>query len=376
MNAKPRLNSEGEEAWLRFKSHLELCEHFALAFVFSEDTVATNIFRERLADMYRARVTRLKTPEFEKPSDLADKLLPELLTPPVHRQALQAPIWLDLSRREGSEWSSARLSFLVRLNEQRETLRRALDRPLVLILPASERARIKELVPDLWAIRDFSMVAQSWTDFATVEPIAPAHGSPPSHREDDVAPVPLTEYENSLIEEWKRLEEKDTLDRGFLLAGERAFEACLRTGRYSLAFRIARSMRQTAEKRLISQGETPQALRDLSVSLERVGDAAGASGRLEKAGECFEESLGFRCQILRKFGETPETLRDLAVSLERTGSAAKELGDWEKARKNFEEGLDISSSLSETFPDTPDYIELADHFRNRLKELDADRAKS
>lgn len=118
--SEPYLDLEGEDTWLRLKQHLSWCDHFALGFIFTAHPDVIRIFRERLAGIYRARVTRLSSPVPENPSELLDKILPELLRPPVHRKSLRAPYWIDLTGRSGDEWTKARLSFLIRLNEQRE----------------------------------------------------------------------------------------------------------------------------------------------------------------------------------------------------------------------------------------------------------------
>ena len=53
---------EGEAAWLRVKQHLQWCDSFALVFVFSDQPAVADCLRERLADVYRARITRLEVP--------------------------------------------------------------------------------------------------------------------------------------------------------------------------------------------------------------------------------------------------------------------------------------------------------------------------
>lgn len=97
------LTPEGEESWLRLKLHLEMSDHFALAFIFTAHFGVIRIFRERLADIYRARVTRLHTPLPVNPSALLNELLPKLLRPSVHEQALKAPCWIDLSSQQGEK---------------------------------------------------------------------------------------------------------------------------------------------------------------------------------------------------------------------------------------------------------------------------------
>jgi hypothetical protein len=82
VTAEAYLTPEGEEAWLRLKQHLEWCDAFALAFIFTNHARVVRVFRERLADIYRARVTRLIIPEPERPADLLDRMLPDLLRPP------------------------------------------------------------------------------------------------------------------------------------------------------------------------------------------------------------------------------------------------------------------------------------------------------
>lgn len=104
MTAGPFLTPEGEDAWLRMKQHLELCDGFALVFLFTAHAQVIELLRERLAKIYHARVTGLKTPAFSSPTDLCARLLPLLLHPPLHKQSIQAPYWINLSNRQGNDW--------------------------------------------------------------------------------------------------------------------------------------------------------------------------------------------------------------------------------------------------------------------------------
>lgn len=98
MTNEASLNPEGEVAWLRLKQHLEWCDGFALAFLFSDRPGVVDVLRERLAAIYRARVTGLKIPLPETPDALLTGLLPRLLDPPLYQRTLNAPVWLDLTR--------------------------------------------------------------------------------------------------------------------------------------------------------------------------------------------------------------------------------------------------------------------------------------
>jgi len=319
------LNPEGESAWLRVKQHLEWCDNFALVFFFSNQPAVVDLLRERLAAIYRARVTGLEIIPLPKtPDELLEGLLPRLLHPPSYQQALNAPVWLDLtrqpagiSREERRTWRDAGLRFLARLNEQREPLRRALTRPLILVLPLAEKARIKALVPDLWVIRHFSLETGPWA--APSVPERAAH--PPTRTE----PFPLTETETSLVQEWRRLRDRGSTERGALVAGGRAFDALMRRGRIDDAREAADWMVETARSGLKDTPDDREALRDLSISLDNVGNTDQA------------------------------------------------LGDWEQARAAFAESLDIGRRLADALPQHPDYKDLPDWFEKRLQELEGAR---
>ena len=85
--------------------------------------------------------------------------------------------------------------------------------------------------------------------------------------------------------------------------------------------------------------ETPQALRDLSISLNRLGDARRDTGVLPDAVVAYEESLSLDRRLLEVYGETPQALRDLSIILERLGSVRREAGDVDAAAVDYEEAL-------------------------------------
>jgi tetratricopeptide (TPR) repeat protein len=364
MPLSPRLTQDGEEAWLRLKQHLEWCDHFALVFVFSAHAGIIHLFRERLADIYRARITRMETLVPANPSLLFTELLPRLLNPAIGEQALKAPCWIDLSSQITEEWKNAHINFLMRLNERRERLRKSLDRPLVLILPVDEFSQTRELVPDLWAIRDFTLTTKNhWLAPEESVPAAPLPERPA------MSGYALSGYDRSLVQEWERLKDKNSTNRGFLLAGQRAYQVYATYKDYERALPIAENLLHFSQKQIDASGETPESLRDLSVSLDNVGNTAKSMGDWEKARQSFEESLGISREIIGRVGETPESLRDLSISLNNVGNTAKSMGDWEKARQSFEEGFTIATPLSKQFPDHSEYAGLANHFKERLERV-------
>jgi tetratricopeptide (TPR) repeat protein len=62
-------------------------------------------------------------------------------------------------------------------------------------------------------------------------------------------------------------------------------------------------------------GCTPEALRDLSVSLNNVGQVARVQGDWTQADSVYRESLALRRQLVERLGGTPEALDDLASVL-------------------------------------------------------------
>ncbi len=359
---KPGLSQSGEQAWLRFKQHLEWCDHFALGVFFSEHSAVVSIFRDRLADIHRARVTRLIMPVPDSPEQLINDILPELLNPAGYKTVLSQPFWIDLSTQTGENWTKARLSFLVRLNEQRESLRKSMKSPLILVLPLSEKANIKALVPDLWAIRDFSLETGPW--------LMPETGLKEQAVPKDQGFFPQSDYDRSMIKEWERIKGKKRLDRGMLLAGERACQAWMKTGRYKDAMQVALNIEKIARKLLKKNKETPESLRDLSVSLNNVGKTAVSQGDYGEGRVCFKESLEISRKILTRVGETPESLRDLSVSLDNVGNTAVSQGDYGEGQACFTEGLGIVKELARVFPGMEDYQQLESHFKDRITDLE------
>ena len=103
---------------------------------------------------------------------------------------------------------------------------------------------------------------------------------------------------------------------------------------------------------LATELDTPEARRDVSVSLNNVADAARARGDLAGAERLFAESLELRRALAREL-DTPEARRDVSVSLNNVANAARARGDLAAAERLFAESLDISRALA-TELDTPE----------------------
>lgn len=96
---------------------------------------------------------------------------------------------------------------------------------------------------------------------------------------------------------------------------------------------------------LASSVGTPESLRHLSASLNRIGDVDRDQGDRARARAAFEESLGIARDLVTRVG-THESLRDLCVSLDKVGHLALEEGNLEDARAAFDESLPIRRDLA------------------------------
>ena len=74
--------------------------------------------------------------------------------------------------------------------------------------------------------------------------------------------------------------------------------------------------------------------------------------------------------------EKTDALRDLSVSLNNVGQTAQALGHWEQAQQAFDEGLQIGRVLAAAIPKHRDYNALARHFEVRLQALHQARTES
>jgi hypothetical protein len=90
----------------------------------------------------------------------------------------------------------------------------------------------------------------------------------------------------------------------------------------------------------------PTIERDLSVSLNKVGDAASVAGENDAARAAYQEGLDIRRRLSARLG-TPEAERDLSISLHRVTRAAIDGGDGDSARTYHQEGVAQIARLHE-----------------------------
>ncbi|OLO46211.1 hypothetical protein BKH31_07835 [Actinomyces oris] len=117
---------------------------------------------------------------------------------------------------------------------------------------------------------------------------------------------------------------------------------------------------------------TPQARRDLSVSLDNVGRVAEVRGEWDAAEAAYRESLGLARGLEESLG-TPEARRDLSVSLNHVGRVAEARGEWDAAEEAYRESLEIRQELDDLLG-TPQAQQDVSTSQENLKRLSQKRA--
>ena len=106
--------------------------------------------------------------------------------------------------------------------------------------------------------------------------------------------------------------------------------------------------------------DTPESLRDLSVSLNNVAGIQQRRGQLDEALAAYTESLTLRRRIRTTYGDTPEALRDLSVSLDKVAGIQQQRGQLDAAVDAYTEALRWYALLDERYgPPYADPDELA-----------------
>ncbi|MDV0441597.1 tetratricopeptide repeat protein [Methanorbis furvi] len=90
---------------------------------------------------------------------------------------------------------------------------------------------------------------------------------------------------------------------------------------------------------------TPEAKRDLSVSLNKIGNIFERQGKFEEAQQNYQQMMEIAEQLAIQLG-TPEAKRDLSVSLNNIGNIFESQGKLEEAQQNYQQAMEIDEQLA------------------------------
>ncbi|OJH35278.1 tetratricopeptide repeat protein [Cystobacter ferrugineus] len=342
------LTAKGEEEWQALRYHIEWSKGFVLVFLFVPDESIQTLLRERLERICLMRTAPLEKVSPRDPATLIEDVLEPIRQPSSVLTEAHSPLWIDLASGRGDEWGRARDNLLSRVNEHREWLRR-LERPVVWVLPSGYRPRLREIAPDLWAIRGYSLdLGEQGLTAAENEAVAPMDPPEPERAMDlGSTHSAANSVDEALLKEWARIEHTPSKEPGVFYAGWRAADVALRLGRLELARDISADVLARA-RNLVSEDQ--DATNWLSTALHQVGDVAQAMGRLEEAEEAHRESLELRRGLRERLGDTPQVLRDLSVSLTLLADVLGARGKIDDALKNYDEARRLRQRLALALP--------------------------
>lgn len=366
------LNHYQENEWSSFQCHMEWADGFSLIFLFSSQPALVNTFRTRLDDIFMMRAAKMEYYKPDSPDFIINDVMSLVRKPLELHEGMLAPLWIELNYGTGSEWDKARKNLIERLNEHRELLRKNINRPVVIILPGNIASGLKEMAPDLWSIRSYSLNLDIIESVKTGQSLKDKNylsGSDNS-RDNNVIYTNETPLNLSHIREWERLQQSGKTGSNVIHAGRNAFDAAMEAGQIQRASEIAEQTLKLARKNIteLKEGNNLNRLYELSMTLNNVGDSKMALNVPKEAETLYKESLDIRRKILTIAGESPQVLRDLNYSLERVGDVEKESGMLQEARKTYGKALAISERLCHVFPGNDQYKKDMKRVKAKIEE--------
>ena len=405
------LRQDVETVWSRLRAELTLEDRFWIGFLFGVEAPEVAELVARSRDLALSEVRRVDVITLHGPEDVSPAL-GRLLAP--HAEDL-AMTWIADVGSSLTERAQIWTRLLRRLNERRDALREAHPRGLVLVCPPGSLPLARDEAPDLWSFRSLTATLDPTVPRVTVPPPRP-DGTGGGEGRNPVAPVAgapirpspavqaLLQRAASAVRSGRTnvavsagleaLTAAESPDDA-ILAHAWLAQACDRQGELVEAMRHARlaltgqrplepdttvalldtlsrapdrdialdaatALVDVRRELMRRHPDTPEALRDLSVSLDKVAGIQQRRGQLDEALDAYTESLTLSRRIRATYGDTPESLRDLSVSLDNVAGIQQQRGQLDEALDAYTDALRWYSVLDERYgPPYADPDELA-----------------
>ena len=285
---------EFEEIWAEVKLTLDWHSDFSLFFVLSQNNLSSAALRQRLQDYLRAITGPLKWINPASPADINRHLADRFFA------RLGRPAWLELGRQDSREkWDQARQRALSLLNRRRSKLEAEMRGPLFIQLPEYFAAQIVTWAPDLWSIRQQVIELPAPRQIKTMD----NQRNPADHH--DRHPHDLEKI-------------------------------------HALRLKVAQLKTHQAENR-----DTPYKSRASAIALSELSEALIEVQDLREAGQHINESLALFRKCHAALGGSPPVLRDLSVSLEKLGDVERQSGRLDAARIAYAEALELARQFNQ-----------------------------
>ncbi|WP_327559783.1 tetratricopeptide repeat protein [Actinophytocola sp.] len=394
-----------EPIWEKLRAQLALQPGFWLGFLFCSNAFVVDELQARTRNYSRTRLRDTRVAEVDRPEELMAAmswLLGE------HSPDLAA-VWLIGVAGEPEPWRPTWATFLRRLNERRDLLRKLLPAGVILVCPPGLLATVREAAPDLWSYRSLMEVVDAvpmpaspvdsrrsatpvrdtdepdlrWAVEHALEPgIEPSEELRPilrraaaaeqaDHTDDAVSAArealdaAHTPDDRALAHAWlaRALARREDLPAAVTHA-RRSIATCRPLGLnitdemldllaeasdLDEALPIREAQLDIARLVVAQRGENLESLRDLSVALDRLGRIHERHGRFDQALTYLSESLTLGRRIHDTYGPTPETLQDLALALARIGRAHEGQGQLAEAEAAYAEGVELYQLVREEY---------------------------
>jgi len=141
----------------------------------------------------------------------------------------------------------------------------------------------------------------------------------------------------------------------FAFVADEEAKAHLALGATSRAFARYAAMLQAHQRLAQAEPDRADYQRDLSVSLDKMGELYRDLGHGELAREAFSNSLAIAQRLAQAEPDRADYQRDLSVSFIKMGDLYRDLGQGELAREAFSNSLAIRRRLAQAEPDRADY---------------------
>jgi hypothetical protein len=293
------LTDAGEREWVNFSRHVEWSESFALFFLFCSNTPLYDAFLTQLDRLYISRHTPMEKLRLKRHTTATEEILTWIRVCQDDDTTCRMPVWLDLSVEYDADWDKDRDNLIARLNEHRELLRQKLHRPLIIVLPLNYKIRLREIAPDLWAVRGYSLELNPVLHLRSAEfdlKISQLLSHLPNSMALDSINSLIKEagYELPAIAEWVRLQVKEVTTVGDAFrAGWSAFKEAIDHSLLEAADSIVQTVFEQASGEYFGQPPYENAMNNLDTFLEDVIDLYEELGITEKAREWSIKSFRY-----------------------------------------------------------------------------------
>lgn len=358
-----------ESIWSEIKLLLDWNQGFGFYLVFGDDHRVSRRLQQRIEDATRLRSHLLQRVRPEAAEAAVEVVLKAAFPEGEDRRFhdWRAPLWIDLTTGPGEPaWEAARQQTLAALNRSRSALEKDCPRPLFLQLPEAIAPAVVTWAPDLWSIRQFvAVLPHDDRIYVPAEAIdvegfregAVEISQKAESFHKDGSLLTALETAREVVDRFRVLHarEGDTPQslRDLSVSLERLGDVELDAGNLMAATTAYRECLELDRRQRMRQGDTPQVLRDLSISLQKLGDVEREAGQLSVATEAYRESLELSRQLRERLGDTPQILRDLSISLHKLGDVEREAGRFHAAMAAYRESLELIRRLRATLGDTP-----------------------